>query len=115
MTNLAGAVFNHKDNKKGQQDTLQFFFKAKIGYMTSFPDTSNTCYQSHCKVAAVLLLYLPLFIEFLELVCDKKDSRSFNHMEFNVYRGLQDIPTLTELAVLVLYAQSISHPYMPYM
>ena len=60
----------------------------------------------------MLLLYLPLFIEFLELVRDKKDSRSFNHMEFNVYHGLQDIPTLTELAVLVLYMQSISHPYM---
>ena len=112
LTNLAGAVFNHKDDKKGQQDTLRFFFKAKIGYMMSFPDTSNTCYQLHCKAAAVLLLYLPLFIKFLELVCDKKDSRSFNHMEFNVYCRLQDIPTLTELAVLVLYTQSISHPYM---
>ena len=112
LTSLAGAVFNHKDDKKGQQDTLRFFFEAKIGYMISFPDTSNTRYQSHCEAAAVLLLYLPLFIKFLELVHDEKDSGSFNYMEFNVYHGLQDILTLTELAVLVLYTQSISHLYM---
>ena len=83
-----------------------------ISYMIAFPDTSNTQYQLHCEAVAVLLLYLPLFIEFLELVWDKKDSGSFNHMESNVYHGLQDIPTLTKLAMLVLYAQSISHPYM---
>jgi hypothetical protein len=83
-----------------------------VGYMISFPDTSNTRYQSHCEAAAVLLVYLPLLIEFLELVRDKKDSGSFNHMESNVYRGLQDISTQTELCILVLYAQSISHPYM---
>jgi hypothetical protein len=29
-----------------------------------------------------------------------------------VYEGLQDVPTLTELAVLTLYAQAICHPYM---
>src|SRR5947199_6515379 len=29
-----------------------------------------------------------------------------------LFRGLQDMPTLTELAVLALYAQAISHPYM---
>ena len=76
LTSLAGAVFHHKDNKKGQQDTLQLYFEAKISYMISFPDTSNTQYQSHCKAAVVLLLYLPLFIEFLELVQDKTQGLS---------------------------------------
>jgi len=33
-------------------------------------------------------------------------------MEQNVYLGLHDVPTLTELAVLALYGQSISHPYL---
>ena len=33
-------------------------------------------------------------------------------MEKNLYNALKDQPTLTELAVLALYAQSISHPYM---
>jgi hypothetical protein len=110
--NLAGALFNHKDDKKGQQDTLRIFFESVIGYMIRFPDTSNTRYQSHCEAAAVLLVYLPLFLEFLELVRNKKETGTFNHMEQNVYKALRDIPTLTELCVLVLYAQAISHPYM---
>lgn len=112
VTSLAGAVFNNKDDKKGQQDTTQFFFEAMVGYMVSFPDTSNTRYQSHCEAAAVLIIYLPLFLEFLKLVWDKKDSGTFNHMEANVYHALKGTPTITELCVLVLYAQSISHPYM---
>jgi hypothetical protein len=33
-------------------------------------------------------------------------------MEQNIFEGLKDIPTLTELCVLALYAQAISHPYM---
>src|SRR5438552_2413052 len=33
-------------------------------------------------------------------------------MESNLKAALDDIPTLTELAVLTLYAQAISHPYM---
>jgi hypothetical protein len=43
---------------------------------------------------------------------DGKDKPGFTNMERNVYLGLQDIPTQTELAVLALYAQAISHPYL---
>ena len=46
-TTLAGAIFNNKDDKKGQQDTLQAFLITKLGYSISFPDTSNICYHSH--------------------------------------------------------------------
>jgi hypothetical protein len=35
-----------------------------------------------------------------------------NHMEKNVYNGLQDIPTLHELAVHSIYSQVISQPYL---
>ena len=83
-----------------------------VGYMISFPDTSNTCYQSHCEEAEVLIIYLPLFLEFFELVQDKKDSGAFNHMEANVYHALKDTPMITELCILVLYLQSVSCPYM---
>ena len=73
---LVGAIFNHKDDKKGQQDTLRFFFESVIGYMVTFPDTSNTRYQLHCDAATVLVLYQPLFIEFLELVQDKRNQEN---------------------------------------
>ena len=33
-------------------------------------------------------------------------------MERNIYDVLHDIPTITELYVLALYAQAITHPYM---
>lgn len=111
-TSLAGAIFNNKDDKKGQQDTFRWFFERKLGYIITFPGTSTIRYGSHCEAAGVLILYLPLFIEFLELVRDKKESGTLNHMEKNVYDALQDIPTLTELCVLALYALVISHPYM---
>ena len=43
---------------------------------------------------------------------DLKEKRNLTNIEQNIYDGLHDIPTLTELAVLVLYAQAITHPYM---
>lgn len=112
LTSLAGAIFNHKDNKKGQGDSFRIFFERELGYLISFPDTSNTRYQSHCEASLALLLHRKLYLKFLEQVRDKKEKRRFNHMEFNVYNGMQDIPTLTEMAVLSLYGQAISHPYL---
>ncbi|KAF8572907.1 hypothetical protein K439DRAFT_1625448 [Ramaria rubella] len=85
-TSLAGAVFCHKDDKKGQQDSLKFFFEDMVGYTISFPDTSNTHYQSHCEAASELLVHQELYIQFLEIVKDKKDTRALNHMEQRLYR-----------------------------
>jgi hypothetical protein len=61
VTSLAGALFNHKDEKKGHQDLFKWFF-GLLGFVIAFLDTSNTCYQSHCLAAACLILYLPYFV-----------------------------------------------------
>ncbi|RPD58133.1 hypothetical protein L226DRAFT_467446 [Lentinus tigrinus ALCF2SS1-7] len=111
LASLAGALFKHKDDKKGQQDSYRIFFEA-LGISVRFPDTSNTRYQSHCEAAAELLVHLELYIEFLEFMRDKKTKRTFNHMEQNIYNALRDDSTLTDLCVLTLYAQAISHPYL---
>ncbi|KAI0026605.1 hypothetical protein K488DRAFT_65765, partial [Vararia minispora EC-137] len=111
LTTLAGLIFNHHDDKKGQQRNFRIFFEHALGYSVSFPHTSNNRFGTHCQAASLLLLHLPLFLQFLELIRDKKDKMAFNNMENNIYHGLTDIPTLTELAVLALYAQSVSHPY----
>jgi hypothetical protein len=108
---LAGAIFNHKDDKKGQQDTFKWWFR-KEGIAIAFPDTSNNRYGTYCEAAGVLLLHRNNFLEFLEFVRDSKKKRGFTNMEKNLYNALKDTATLTELAVLALYAQSISHPYM---
>ncbi|EPQ56563.1 hypothetical protein GLOTRDRAFT_40296 [Gloeophyllum trabeum ATCC 11539] len=110
---LAGLLFNHKDNKKGLQDTYVLWFRKILGISHYFPDTSNTRFQSHCAAAIVLILYLKEHIQFLEMVRDaKKDNSGFTNIEKNLYSALHDPATLTELAVLALYAQVISHPYM---
>ncbi|KAI0070925.1 hypothetical protein K474DRAFT_1701902 [Panus rudis PR-1116 ss-1] len=112
LVQLCGLVFNHHDDKKGQQDTYRNYYEEKLSYIVQFPETSNTRFQSHCVAACELLVHLPLYISFLDLVRDKKEKRSFNNIEHNIYQGLHDPSTLTELAVLALYAQAISHPYM---
>ncbi|KAJ2977047.1 hypothetical protein NUW54_g11471 [Trametes sanguinea] len=112
LTSLAGALFNHKDDKKGHHDTYAFYFRETVGQPLRFPDTSNTRYGSHCAAAAELLVNREHYLRFLEVIRDRKERPGFNNMEENVYRGLQDVPTLTELAILALYGQAISHPYL---
>lgn len=57
-------------------------------------------------------MHLDTCIELLTILRDAKTSPGFTNIESNVFQGLQDIPTLTELAVLALYAQAIGKPYM---
>ena len=52
------------------------------------------------------------FLRFLEYVRDAKDRRRFSNMEKNLYTALKCNATLTELATLALYGQTIAHPYM---
>ncbi|KAJ3818289.1 hypothetical protein F5880DRAFT_1491626 [Lentinula raphanica] len=112
VSTLAGAVFRHKDRKRGQQDTLRFCFDKELGFSIEFPDTNNTRFQSHAQACAVLITYLDFFLSFLDLVEDNKSSRSLNHMEENVRRGLRCNKTLHEIAAITLYHQAISVPYM---
>ncbi|KAF9481925.1 hypothetical protein BDN70DRAFT_854244 [Pholiota conissans] len=109
---LAGLLFNHKDDKKGLQDTYRNFFELYLGYAVAFPQTSSTRFQSHLEASAELLIHLPLYLSLLLEVKDNKEKGNFNHLENNVYIALQDIPTLTEMAALTLYLLAISHPYM---
>jgi hypothetical protein len=112
LASLAGSLFNNKDDKAGQQDTYQHFFESRNQKVPRFPDTSNTRYQSHCAAAAELIRWHDLYLEYLPWIRDAKEYPRFTNLEQNVYEGLQDTPTQTELAILVLYAQAISHPYM---
>ncbi|KAJ7649623.1 hypothetical protein FB45DRAFT_730809 [Roridomyces roridus] len=112
LASLCGAIFRHKDRKRGQQDTLRFYFDLVLGFTICFPDTNNTRFQSHEEACAVLITYLDIFIEFLEYVRKNKQKRTLNHMENNVFQGLQDIPTRHEICVVTLYYLSVSVPYM---
>jgi hypothetical protein len=112
LAGLAGMLFNNKNEKIGQQDMHEQFFPYKNIKKNKFPDTSNTHYQSHCTAATELVKHLSLYVEFMEWIRDGKDRPTLTNMERNIYRGLQDIPTQTELTVFVLYAQAVNHSYM---
>ena len=48
-------------------------------------------HKSYCQAACALIRHLPLYISFLEMIRDKKDSGLFNHMEQNVYKATYPI------------------------
>ncbi|KDN38969.1 hypothetical protein RSAG8_09126, partial [Rhizoctonia solani AG-8 WAC10335] len=112
LASLAGALFNNKDDKKGYQNTVDFFFEKTFGYSNRFPDTSNTRYGSYCDAAVELLLHRKEYLELLATQQYFRSTSELNNIEKNVTRGLQDVSTLTELAVLALYAQAVGKPYM---
>jgi hypothetical protein len=57
-TQLAGALFNHKDDKKGHHNIFCFWWQENIGSKFTFPDTSNTCFGSYCNGATAILAHL---------------------------------------------------------
>jgi hypothetical protein len=72
LTSLAGMLFHHKDKKKGEGALFHIWFEDKLGYDITFPDTSNTRYQSHCEAAGILLTHKSLFLGYLEHMRDRK-------------------------------------------
>jgi hypothetical protein len=68
LLSLLGALLNHKDDKKGQQDSTIIFFEYELGFTVRFPDTSNTRYQSYSDGAAETVVHLPIYIQFLQFI-----------------------------------------------
>jgi hypothetical protein len=112
LCSLAGAVFNHKDDKKGHQDSHANFFRLYHHRSRRFPDTSNVRYGSYIDAATELCTLHAAYIDFMEHCRQKKSSGALNHMESNVVRGLGCSATLAELIVISLYGQIVSKPYM---
>jgi len=109
---LAGDIFNNKNDKSGHHDQFRIWWQKHVGTVFTFPGTSNTRFQSNCQASAVLTKDREHFIEYLEYAKLKKDRVRFSHMEQNLWKALLDIPTRTEFAVLALYSQAVSQPYM---
>ncbi|KAG2074964.1 hypothetical protein BDR04DRAFT_1171787 [Suillus decipiens] len=108
---LVGAVFRHKDDKKGQQDSIWFFLEAHLGYFSPWPDTSNTHYHSNCDGACEWLVHQDLYIIYLGIVMDKKEARTHTNIEQNVFAAFHCNKTKQELVCFGAWGQCISHPY----
>ncbi|THU81616.1 hypothetical protein K435DRAFT_808933 [Dendrothele bispora CBS 962.96] len=102
---LAGALFNNKDDKKGQGDIHVNHFKQLFGKNhRRFPDTSNTRFGSHGFAACEVIKHLDAYIN--------KTNPSRTNIELNLLRALEDKATITELCAMVLYTNAICYPYM---
>ena len=113
QSKLAGDILNNKKNdKSGHHDQFRIWWQEKVGTDFTFPDTSNTQFQSHCLALAALIMDHEHFIAYLEYAKLRKDKVRFSHMEQNLWKALHDIPICTEFAVMALYSQAVSHPYM---
>ncbi|KAJ7467451.1 hypothetical protein B0H11DRAFT_2306656 [Mycena galericulata] len=102
LTSLAGMLFHHKDKKKGEGALFQIWFQDALGYNISYPDTSNTHYQSHCEATGMLLLHRTLFLRYLEHMRDRKGKQtellSLSHPYLSQVRG----PAHSEMNLLDL-------------
>lgn len=112
VLDLAGAVFRHKDDKHGQQDSIHYYLEAELGFRIQWPDTSNTRYHSHGDAACEFLVHESSFLSYLEIMKVKKDSRTLTNIEENVYRGFSCPKTKEEIACWAAYNQCITHPYL---
>ncbi|KAJ7429992.1 hypothetical protein FB451DRAFT_1158984 [Mycena latifolia] len=112
VSSLAGAIFRHKDRKRGQQDTLRYFWDHETGFNICFPDTSNTRFQSHAGACEVIVLNMDLLLQFLVYVKENKISRALNHMEMNVQTGLNCWYTRHEFVVISLVNQNHDVRYL---
>ncbi|KAF8872932.1 hypothetical protein CPB84DRAFT_1854232 [Gymnopilus junonius] len=109
---LAGAIFNHKNDKIGHHDIFRFWWWQHVGVPFTFPDVSNNQFQSFCDAAAALILHLDDFLAFLESLHANKYKPTLNHMKTNLKNVLECSKTSSELAVLAITAEAISYPYM---
>jgi hypothetical protein len=113
-TALAGTLFNNKVDKKRYQDTHLNHLMAQYGLKAShrFPDTSNVRFNTYAEGAGELLKYLDFYLEFLDLLKWRKNRPGWTNIKLNLNSALHNNPTLTELAVMVAYAQAITHSYL---
>ncbi|KAJ6536941.1 hypothetical protein B0H19DRAFT_1270627 [Mycena capillaripes] len=110
---LAGAIFRNKDQKKGQGERHVDFMTTKLKKQHhKFPDTNNTRFGSHGDAAAELVIYLPLYLEILDVIEWSKHFPSLTNIEKNLLAALRDPATLTELVAMILYRVLITHPYL---
>ena len=60
---LAGDIFNNnKNDKSGHDNQFRLWWKKKVGTYFTFPDKSNTQFQSHCLASAALIMNCDCYI-----------------------------------------------------
>src|SRR6266511_3791703 len=98
--------------KKGIMISFVIGGKSMLAHYLPFRILQTTAF-SH--TAMRLLLYSSIFNffrQFLEHLRITKQNGKLNHMESNLWKALHDPATLSELAILALYGEAVSYPYI---
>ena len=112
LTSLIGALVKNKDEGKGCSEEFQTYTYARLGKSIAFPDTSNVRYQCYGDATVEIVQHPDIYIDFVnQHGMKKRGAAGPNHMESNILKGLQDPKTMTEMAVVTLYHESVSKPY----
>lgn len=111
LLELAGVYFNHSVDKKGEHDMYRAMKALHDGRGLNFPDVNNTRYQSYSDGAGELLTHRSFYIQYMLDTKDAKEKRNFNHMEANIYKGLNDDATYAELTCIYAYCEAVQYPY----
>jgi hypothetical protein len=112
LASLIGALVNNKDEGKGCSEEFRTYTEDRLGKPITFPDTSNVRYQCYGDAAVEIIQHPDLYVDFInQHAMKKKGGAGPNHMESNILKGLADPKTMTEMAVLTLYHESVSKPY----
>ena len=112
LASLIGALVNNREEGKGCFEEFRTYTYDHVGKVMTFPDTSNVRYQCYGDAAAEIIQHPDLYTDFInQRGMMKKGAAGPNHMESNILKGLADPITMTEMAVLTLYHESVSKPY----
>ncbi|KAJ1303024.1 hypothetical protein OPQ81_011225 [Rhizoctonia solani] len=112
LCSIAGHAYNHKDDKKGHQDSHTYYFAEKHGQYRRFPDTSSTCYSSFIDAATELCTMHSAYIDYMEHIRKQRATGKLNHLESNIVLALSCLSTLAKLLCMSLYGQIVSKPYI---
>ncbi|KAH7317466.1 hypothetical protein B0J17DRAFT_634087 [Rhizoctonia solani] len=110
LCSLAGAAYNHKDDKKGHQDSHSYWFAEKHNRFRCFPDTSNVRYRSYINAAAELFTFHGAYIDYMEHTKKTKATRLRNHLELNILKALNCPATHSKLMVILIYVLAPNAP-----
>ncbi|KAJ7213389.1 hypothetical protein GGX14DRAFT_392897 [Mycena pura] len=99
---LAGAIFNNKDDKKGQADKHDFMTEKLGKPHPRFPDTSNIRFSSHGDAAAELITYIIEYLEMMDVIRWSKVNSSLTNIEKNLRDTLNRGPGTEKINLLDL-------------
>ncbi|KAH7345482.1 hypothetical protein B0J17DRAFT_563797 [Rhizoctonia solani] len=112
LCNLSGHAFNHKDDKKGHQDTHAYYFAEKYRRYRRFSDISSARYSSFIDAATELCTLHSAYIDYMEHMRKQRATGKLDHLESNIVLGLNCLATLAKLLCMSLYGQLVSKPYI---